>query len=45
LTILQSISLSQLDTRDADFYRNPLWLIAIASGCVFGAMAALLALG
>ena len=26
-------------------YRNPLWLIAIAGGCLFAAMAALLALG
>lgn len=30
---------------EANDYRNPLWLIAFASGCLFAAMAALLALG
>jgi len=30
---------------EATDYRNPLWLIAIAMACLFGAMAALLALG
>jgi hypothetical protein len=34
---------SWLDDRDADFYRNPLWLIAAAGGCLFATLAVLLA--
>ena len=30
---------------ESDEYRSPLWLIAIAMACLFGGMAALLALG
>ena len=29
--------------RDADFYRNQLWLIAAACGCLFGTLAVLIA--
>lgn len=32
-------------TEEADEFRSPLWAVAIGTGCLFAAMAAVLALG
>jgi len=35
----------RIDPAESDDFRNPLWMVAIGTGCLLAAMAAVIALG